>query len=182
MDLAEKDGFDAVRLRDLSSRADVALGTVYRRFRSKEDILAAALELEVERLELRLREHPAPGDTAEERLVAFFKVATMGLVRRPKLSAAMLRTVASGDPELAEKVTRYHGVITGMVVDALRGRAAAEEEVRTSDLTAAFFLQQVWFGALVGWTSELISATLIHEQMHTAIRVVLAGKHVLEVP
>ena len=46
VELAEKDGFQAVRLRDIAAQADVALGTVYRRFKSKEDILLAALGLE----------------------------------------------------------------------------------------------------------------------------------------
>ena len=45
--LAEKGGFDAVRLRDLAARSGVALGTVYSRFASKEAILVAALDLEV---------------------------------------------------------------------------------------------------------------------------------------
>ena len=48
--LAERDGYEAVRLRDVAAQAEVALGTVYRRFKSKEDILVAALELEVERI------------------------------------------------------------------------------------------------------------------------------------
>ena len=44
IELAERDGFEAVRLRDVARLAKVALGTVYRRFQSKEDILVAALD------------------------------------------------------------------------------------------------------------------------------------------
>lgn len=180
MDLAEKDGFDNVRLRDVSANAKVALGTVYRRFHNKEDILAAALEVQVVALEARMKEHPTGGATAEERLNAFFRLATAGLLRRPKLAAAMLRTVASGEPDLADKVTRYHGTMTQLVVNAIRGPEGVQADVRIPDLTAAFFLQQLWFGALVGWTAGLIEPALIGEQMKTAIRVILAGKGVLE--
>ncbi len=49
VELAEKGGFEAVRLRDVASHAGVALGTLYRRFRSKEDLLLAALELQIGR-------------------------------------------------------------------------------------------------------------------------------------
>ena len=61
MELAERDGYEAVRLRDLAAKADVALGTVYKRFSSKEDILAAALELQVSRLHELIRSNPIEG-------------------------------------------------------------------------------------------------------------------------
>src|SRR5512147_3180818 len=51
VDLAEQGGFEAVRLRDVAERSDVALGTLYKYFRSKEDILLFALNEEIERLE-----------------------------------------------------------------------------------------------------------------------------------
>jgi AcrR family transcriptional regulator len=43
VELAESGGFEAVRLRDVAERSDVALGTLYEYFRSKEDILLLAL-------------------------------------------------------------------------------------------------------------------------------------------
>ena len=46
IELAEQGGFEAVRLRDVAAHARVAMGTLYRRFHSKEDLLVAALELE----------------------------------------------------------------------------------------------------------------------------------------
>ena len=47
IELAEKGGFSAVRLRDVAEQAGVALGTVYKRFQSKEDMLMAALEMQM---------------------------------------------------------------------------------------------------------------------------------------
>ena len=47
--LAEEGGFEAVRLRDVAAQANVALGTVYKRFSSKEDILVAGIVELVER-------------------------------------------------------------------------------------------------------------------------------------
>ena len=39
VELADEGGFEAVRLRDVASASGVALGTVYRNFTSKEDLL-----------------------------------------------------------------------------------------------------------------------------------------------
>ncbi len=54
IELAEEGGYDNVRQRDVAARAGVALGTLYKRFRSKEDILSAALERETAKLERRM--------------------------------------------------------------------------------------------------------------------------------
>ena len=63
IDLAEEGGFEAVRLRDVAAHAKVALGTVYKRFRSKEDMLVAALALEVSQLEHLINVTPPTGET-----------------------------------------------------------------------------------------------------------------------
>jgi len=174
MEMAEQDGYDAVRLRDLAERADVALGTVYRRFSCKEDILAAALELQVEQMRTALMGSPWPGTTAEERLVSFFQLATNTLSERPKLAAAMLRTVASGVPELSEKVTRYHGRMTEIILGVYRGEWS-EDLPSSEERTLAELLQNVWFAALVGWTGGIHTPDEVVEQVRHATRLLLRG-------
>ena len=120
--LAERGGFEAVRLRDVASQANVALGTLYRHFRSKEDLLMAALSLEAEGLVKRMKTTPARGATPLERVTAYFKAATRTLCRKPKLARAVLRAGASGEPALTEKLRRFHDVCADMAVAALRGK------------------------------------------------------------
>src|SRR5260370_21667560 len=79
IELAEKGGFDNVRLRDVAAQADVALGTLYKRFPSKESILLAALELEAEKLEEKLSKSPGEGATETQRVIAFFYLASLQL-------------------------------------------------------------------------------------------------------
>lgn len=174
MEMAERDGYDAVRLRDLSEKAGVALGTVYRRFSSKEEILAAALELLVEQLKAQLQRHMTPGETPQERLDGFFSVGTRILAQRPKLASAMLRTVSSGEPELSEKVTRYHGQMTELILAVYRGRFS-EDLPSNNERALAELLQNVWFGALVGWTGGMHSPEVVIEQTTTATRLLLRG-------
>ena len=68
IELAERGGFEAVRLRDVAAHAGVALGTLYRRFRSKEDLLVAALEQETRAVAQRIRQRPPKGDRKSTRL------------------------------------------------------------------------------------------------------------------
>jgi AcrR family transcriptional regulator len=69
MSLALDGGYEAVQMRDVAARADVAMGTVYRYFTSKDHLLAAALVHWVEQLDARLSQLPARGDAAAERVV-----------------------------------------------------------------------------------------------------------------
>jgi AcrR family transcriptional regulator len=48
--LAEAGGFDAVKLRDVADASGVALGTLYKYFRSKEDVLLFAVNEDSEQL------------------------------------------------------------------------------------------------------------------------------------
>jgi AcrR family transcriptional regulator len=173
VELAEKGGFEAVRLRDVAACAGVALGTLYRHFRSKEDLLAAALSEQVSQLEAYMATHPAKGDTPIERITSFFKTATAGICRRPMLAQAILRASASCQPELAEKVARFHGRMMSMIARALRG----SDNDRNGDDSrlehVGSVLEQVWFAALVGWGGGLHDQAAVIEQVRTAATLII---------
>jgi len=188
VELAEKGGFEAVRLRDVASHAGVALGTLYRRFRSKEDLLIAALELETRELERRVVQRPPQGSSAVERVSAFFSTATRGMCRRPNLARALLKAVASGEPELAQQVGGFHDRMKRLIVLSLRGSVptvagsdaidgvdgldglnATDDERRLADV-----LNSIWFAKLVGWSGGLHGQNAVVEQMRSATELVLA--------
>lgn len=176
VELAEKGGFEAVRLRDVAATSGVALGTLYRHFRSKEDLLVAALAAQVEQLERRMEAHPASGGTALERVTAFFATATQGLCRRPMLARAILRAAASGQPELTEKVARFHGAITSQIKRALAGSHAGngrDPAAVERDEATAVVLEQVWFTALVGWAGGLHGQDEVIDKVRSAVSLIL---------
>src|ERR1043165_6360565 len=76
VELAEEGGFEAVRQRDVAARAGVALGTLYKRFPSKEGMLVAALELETERIVRQLTAQPIAGETSIQRIENLFLILT----------------------------------------------------------------------------------------------------------
>src|SRR6185369_5678056 len=67
--LASKGGFDAVQMRAVAERADVALGTLYRYFPSKIHLLVSALGREFEQANAGVDRRSIPGDTAHERVM-----------------------------------------------------------------------------------------------------------------
>lgn len=177
IELAEEGGFEAVRLRDVAAHAEVALGTLYRRFRSKEELLVAALELETRALEERFRARPAKGPDAIERVLNFFAVSTRGMLRRQNLSRAMLKAAASGEPALASKVGDFHASVQRMTVGALRGHAVepGDETITDRERLIGDVLNQVWFALMVGWAGGIQTQATIQERMRAAVELVFEG-------
>jgi AcrR family transcriptional regulator len=171
--LAEKGGFDNVRQRDVAAQAGVALGTLYKRFRSKEDILVAALERESQELERRMDSKPARGDTPAERVTDFFSTVTRALVGKPNYARAILRAMASGQPHIAGKIVAYYERIAGLIIAALRGtgRLGYHEAMKSppskDETQLALMLQSFWFASLVGWSAGLHNQKEVIQQMRT---------------
>ena len=86
----------------------------------------------------------------------------------------MLRAVATGEPELTQKVAAFHTLVEEMVTAALRGAPVPRVRApRKEERALAFVLQQVWFASLIGWASGLHGRAVIVEQVATAARLLL---------
>ncbi len=172
--LAEKGGFDGVRLRDVAEVSDVALGTLYKYFRNKEDILLFALTEQVGRMEAAFAVTPVGGRSPLERCEQLFRRTTQGLTARPQLARAVLRSMASGDPKIAVQIAAFRLRITRLIVASLRGEtvdagAPVEAEIGTErERQVAFLLMNVWYSSLAGWAGGLHAPEIVVEQVCTA--------------
>jgi AcrR family transcriptional regulator len=93
-------GADAVQMRDVAQRSGVALATVYRYFRSKEHLLAAALEDWQKRLTRRILVASAPrNDDPLPAMLDYLQRAQRAFHRNPNMTALMLQAMTSADPE-----------------------------------------------------------------------------------
>ena len=175
IELAEEGGFEAVRLRDVAARAEVAMGTLYRRFHSKEDLLVAALEQETRMMEERVRQRPPKGGTASERAVSFFVITTRGMLRRPNLSRAMLKAAAAGEPALARKVGLFHDMMRRMIVGAFRGEPvlSGDETITDRERLLGDVLNQIWFAVMVGWSGGLETQASIDDRMRASVELIM---------
>ena len=183
VELAERGGFEAVRLRDVAERSDVALGTLYKYFRSKEDILLFALNEQLERLEQLMAARPIAGGRPYARAGEFFRRATRALARRPQFARALIRAMATGDQATAMKSAAFQLRISRLISSALRGSApsapdgtpiAAAELARGEDVLA-HTLMHVWFSSLVGWSAGLHTERAVVEQVRAAAQLMLDG-------
>lgn len=175
IDLAEEGGFENVRQRDVADQAGIALGTLYKSFPSKEGILSAALERETQTLERKMATRPAAGATPSERLSALFKIVTKAMCKKPKYARAVLRAMASGEPEVAGNVAAYQDRMNRIIIAAMRGSANCGEDDKPTrrEATVADYLQRIWFASLVGWSAGLHGQNDVIEQMDAAAELLL---------
>src|SRR5215468_6305194 len=99
--LASRGGYEAVQMRAVAERADVALGTLYRYFPSKIHLLVGALTEELEQLHGKLFRKPVPGETPTERMLWVLARVTRSMQRDPMLTEAMTRAFMFADPSAA---------------------------------------------------------------------------------
>src|ERR1700761_3824815 len=150
--LASKGGYDAVQMRTVAERADVALGTLYRYFPSKIHLLVSALVLEFERTQDKLDRKPIPGDTPYERMMYVLARVTRTMQREALLTEAMTRAFMFADPSAAAEVNAVAGQMERMFT-----RAMHEGEPSADDVAIARVIGDVWLSNLVAWVTRRAS-------------------------
>lgn len=151
MELAAEGGWDAVQMREVAARAEVALGTLYRYFPSKEHLLVSVMLHQVRDLADRLAVRPPEGDDPVQRVEDVLRRANRNLQRRPEVTTAMIRALVSGNTEIAPVVASVRESMRRIISDALGtsyGNGHRSEEVVAIDL-----LSDIWLATLVSWIS-----------------------------
>jgi len=91
--LASRGGVEAMQMRTVAERAGVALGTLYRYFPSKMDLVVAVVTDEIDLLEGSIKRRPPRATAAARRAVDVLMRATRGLMREPELADALVRSL-----------------------------------------------------------------------------------------
>ncbi len=168
--LATKGGYDAVQMREVADRAEVALGTLYRYFPSKVHLLVSAMAREVGRLSGRMGRHiPADGD-AYERVLTVLRRLTRALQREPELTGAMLRAVMAADSSAVHEHMQVRNGTTEMILLALR---EPDGSIHPEADGIATVIEQVWMSCLVSWLGGRASAAQVGEDLERATRLLL---------
>ncbi|MEV5652704.1 cholesterol catabolism transcriptional regulator KstR [Nocardia sp. NPDC052254] len=167
--LASKGGYDAVQMRAVAERADVAVGTLYRYFPSKVHLLVSALAREFEQFDSKRK--PLAGQTAQERMHLMLTQVTRAMQRDPLLTEAMTRAFMFADASAAAEVDRV-----GKVMDRFFARAVNEGEPSERDLAIARVISDVWLSNLVAWLTRRASATDVAERLELTVDLLLGEK------
>ena len=175
--LASEGGFDAVQMREVADRADVALGTLYRYFPSKIHLLVSALAGRFEAADAALRGRTVTGDDEAERVIAVLRRVTRGLQGDEKLTEALTRAFMFADSSVQAEIDRVGMLLTSMLTRAMRPGvdpgAEGSDEVTAEDVKVARVIGDVWLSALMTWVTGRSSAKETAEHMEYAVRLIL---------
>lgn len=166
-ELAAGGGYDAVQMRDVSTKADVALGTIYRYFSSKDHLLAAAMADLTEGLHEQVTDVPPKGASPADRLVDVYRRATRALERQPKLTAALITALSSDDAGVNENAALVRGHIAGMAQEIL---ADFDPKVR-DDIVSV--LGHVFYSTLTAWAHGRHPFSHVMKELERAIRLLV---------
>ncbi len=163
LQLGAEGGYDAVQMRDVATSAEVALGTIYRYFPSKDALLAAAMVEWMEDLERRVTTRAPQGATTAERVYDVLRRAVGTMERQPKLAEAVITALTSDDREAGGASTA-----TTEVMQRVMLRAFPEGTDPQMEANIARVLGHVWFSCLVAWSNGVGDLTWVADELETA--------------
>jgi len=167
MALAAEGGYDAVQMRDVASTAQVALGTIYRYFASKDHLLAECQLDSWRTMHGRLEQRPLQGATAADRVMDLIRRVMRTVEREPEQAAALITASSSPDPAVrdcqAEMIAYQDAVLASAMGDL--------DEARKADIART--LRYVWFSVLLGWVNGWNDFAAITREFEAATRLLL---------
>jgi len=165
--LAAEGGYDAVQMRDVAARAGVALGTLYRHYASKDQLLLATLSQQATTLRDRLVQRPPRGTTPAERVADVLRRGTRALERQPRLTRAMLTAMSSTDDGVIPSKQEVNATLRAIIADAIDG----EHVPKLDDIVQV--LGALWFAELTFWSGGLADAAAMGDNLARAAALVL---------
>src|SRR5262249_19110790 len=151
--LASKGGYDAVQMRAVADRADVALGTLYRYFPSKIHLLVSALASEFERTREKLARRPVPGEAPADRIIYVLHTVTRKWQGGRRRTGGMPGAFMSADPSAAAEVTAVAALMEQILTDAMHDGTPTDDE-----RAIARVIGDVWLSNLVAWVTSRATA------------------------
>jgi AcrR family transcriptional regulator len=166
--IASKGGYEAVQMRAVAERADVAVGTLYRYFPSKVHLLVSALGREFERIDARADRAGITGGTPYQRLHQMISRLNRAMQRNPLLTEAMTRAFVFADASAAGEVDHV-----GRLMDGMFARAMSEGEPTEDQYHIARVISDVWLSNLLAWLTRRASATDVSKRLDLAVRLLI---------
>ncbi|WP_373318245.1 TetR family transcriptional regulator [Planotetraspora kaengkrachanensis] len=159
--LASRGGVEAMQMRTVAERAGVALGTLYRYFPSKMDLVVAVVGEEIDTLESSIERRPPSAATPAGRAVDILMRATRGLMREPELADALIRSLIMAEVDIPFG-DRMAGLLLRVAGNGLTAEVATEEQ-----FALAGSLSGVWVQELL----EMLRGRRTYEQVQRRIEI-----------
>jgi TetR/AcrR family transcriptional regulator, cholesterol catabolism regulator len=164
LELASHGGYDAVQMRDVATQANVALGTIYRYFSSKDALLASAMVEWMAELEGRVQARPPSGSTTAERVMDVLDRALRAMQREPELSRAVVTALTAGDPAGVEALTGMRETLARIMRPAFPADVDPALEASVSRVVG-----HVWWSAMIAWANGMGNMAWVTKELAEAV-------------
>jgi AcrR family transcriptional regulator len=170
IELAAEGGYDGVQMREVADRADVALGTVYHYFTSKDHLLAESMTEWLSGLEASIARRPPVGETTLERVLDILRRTTTGMADNANVSAAVIGGLIADGPHGAASQEALHRMFSAMLRSAFEPDypAARRDKIIRS-------LEHIWFSELIAWKNGWNPFEQSARELEDAAELFLAG-------
>jgi len=109
MRMAGDGGYEAVQMRAVAEQSGVALGTIYRYYSGKDELLIAGLAGWLRRTRRRVESAVLQGDSPGERLIWLLRRSAERTQQRPTLMGALITALGPDSGHDAEGIARVIG-------------------------------------------------------------------------
>jgi AcrR family transcriptional regulator len=159
--------YEKIQVKDVADEADVALGTLYRYFNSKDHLFACALQSWSQRFGDRL--DAIPSGPTEDRVKAIYRRAARAFERQPRVYNVIMQIQSSKDPYASQvwrEFARHQSEAFGLALEASR----LPDEKR-ADVTAV--MSAVLDENLRSWQLGLQPLAAVYEAIDRAASLIL---------
>lgn len=168
-ELLEAREYERIQIRDVADAADVALGTLYRYFPSKEQLFANVLQDWGATFEARAARPGDPTAADAERLERALRAAVRAFERHPNFFRLITVLEVVRDPLVTDPYGRYSEGFHAALRATLR-------DVHPDDVDAVTTLAASLLGNLLrAWANGRISGAEVHRRVQHGVRVIFAG-------
>ena len=167
--LHERD-YDQIQVREVADDAEVALGTLYRYFPSKEILYAHALLNWSEAFEARVQARNRGATDDAERLRSLLRGAVRAYERAPNFFRLLTALEVATDPAVREVFTTF----SVRFVEVLR--AVLHDCDEHDAATIAFVASAVLGSVLRSWSQHGTPIRSVYERIEATVELIFAGR------
>lgn len=172
IELAAEGGYDGVQMRAVADRADVALGTVYHYFSSKDHLLAESLSEWLAAFGRSVEAEPVRGASTLDRVLDLLRRTIDQMGSHRQVTAALISGFVAEGEEVAACQEALHETFSALMATAFDPDFPDDDRDRIIRS-----LEHVWFSALIGWKNEWLSYDRASADLEDAARMLLSGRH-----
>jgi TetR/AcrR family transcriptional regulator, cholesterol catabolism regulator len=168
--LLERNEYERIQIKDVAEEADVALGTLYHYFASKEHLFAEVLVKWAATLRASLTRHPPKGQTPREKLTEALHRSVRAFQHQPQLARLIASLELSSDPFATEILERLDQTTTSVYMELLEALepGRARTIVRTMDA--------VLDSQLRSWSAGRLPITGVYDYLSESIDLIFGDE------